>query len=225
MTAPTGQPDTGLGPSRARPAREALRLLGSTRMFSLAVEQLIELPIQQEIAGDRLSRSQWKLLEIFALTDVRNVTDIASYQGVSTAAASKAADRLVRLGLVTRNEDLDDRRHIRLALSSEGRRLVQRYLSAIEDRIENVFSTATQDGASHLAHKLDEMVATTKASEEDLRRICLQCALNRREPCLLQERRDANCNFNAHHRNSARHHEASGLDNSMVMARLRPVNV
>ena len=87
---------------RELPAQGILRLLGAARMFSLALEQLVESKVQQEVAGGRLSRTQWKLLEVFALTDVHNVTDLAAFQGVSTAAASKSADRLVRLGLLTR---------------------------------------------------------------------------------------------------------------------------
>ncbi len=171
------------------------------RMFSLAMEHLVETRVQHEIAGDRLSRSQWKLLEIFALSDVRNVTDLATYQGVSTAAASKAADRLVRLGLLNREEDLEDRRHICLSLSEEGQRIMREYASAVESRIAKVFPRVEPQQARRLAREVDDLTASAVVGREELERICLQCGLNRHEPCLVKQRLGAQCAFASHHRN------------------------
>lgn len=200
MTSTVSASKPDLAPQNAPPAQVLLELLGAVRMFSRAVEELVESKVQREIAGDRLSRSQWKLLEIFALSDVRSVTDLATYQGVSTAAASKAADRLVRLGLLTREEDMEDRRHIQLRLSQEGQRLTREYLDAIQQRMAKVFQRADLPVALRLSRELDELTATTSTSREELEQICLQCGINRHEACLLKQRMGALCAFALHHR-------------------------
>jgi DNA-binding MarR family transcriptional regulator len=169
-------------------------------MFSLVMEQLVESRVQQDMAGDRLSRSQWRLLEIFALTEVRNVTDLAAFQGVSTAAASKAADRLVRMGLLTREEDMEDRRHIQLRLSGEGQRLTRDYLAALQARVTKVFADADVLPARKLAQEMDELTATATATRSEMERICLQCAANRHTACLVQQRKGQQCAFMLHHR-------------------------
>ncbi len=70
--------------------------LGSTHVFTSAVEEILEKGILEEIAGKRLTLSQFKLLRMVALTDARTISDVALFLGVSNAAASKAVDKLVR---------------------------------------------------------------------------------------------------------------------------------
>lgn len=195
---PTSQPEMTSQGQTGVPA--LLHLLGSVRMFSLAMEQLVESRVQQDMAGDRLSRSQWRLLEVFALSEVRNVTDLAAFQGVSTAAASKAADRLVRMGLLTREEDLEDRRHIQLRLSAEGHRLTRDYLAAMQARVAKVFADAETMPARKLAQDMDDLTATALASRSEMEQVCLQCAANRHTTCLVQQRKGLQCAFAVHHR-------------------------
>lgn len=203
MTSPvsTSQPDLAAQSQPVAPG--LLELLGAVRMFSLAMEQLVETKVQRQIAGERLSRSQWKLLEMFALSDVRNVTDLATYQGVSTAAASKAADRLVRLGLLTREEDLEDRRHIHLRLSAEGKRVTQEYLNALQARLAKVFARVDAQQTRRLAREVDDLTAAAAATREELEQVCVQCAVNRHDPCLMKQRMGVNCAYALHHRGAS----------------------
>jgi DNA-binding MarR family transcriptional regulator len=62
--------------------------------------------------------------------DARTVTAISEELGISAASASRAAEGLVRKKLATRVEDSDDRRVRRLALTSKGRDLADRIISA-----------------------------------------------------------------------------------------------
>jgi|GEM_PF-2349209 len=172
-----------------------LDLIGTIRMFSDAVEELVEARLQHSIAGERLSRSQWRLLEIFALTDVENVTDLATYQRVSTAAASKAVDRLVRLGLVTRAEDPDDRRHIRLALSEEGRRLIVSYLDSLGKSINRLFPQVQQQEANAITERLEDILSNSSAAPNELEKICNRVHLTRTSACLVETRLHGSCNY------------------------------
>jgi DNA-binding MarR family transcriptional regulator len=58
------------------------------------------------------------------------LTELAPRMGLSVAAAGRAVDGLVRLGLVSRSEDPDDRRIKRLALTADGRATLARIAAA-----------------------------------------------------------------------------------------------
>lgn len=181
-----------------------LDLIGAVRMLSETVEELVERRLQQEIAGERLSHSQWKLLEIFALTEVGNVTDLATFQGVSTAAASKAVDRLVRLGLLTRTEDPDDRRHICLSLSDEGRQLINTYLNELERRITQLFPPSALVESGELTDGLEGLLASSQAMKQDLERICSRIHLTRHSACVVEQKMGGKCSHRMNSRARAR---------------------
>src|SRR5690606_35435372 len=119
--------------------------------------ELVERKLHQELAGNRLSRSQWKLLEIFATTTVGTVTEVAAYQGISTAAASKAVERLVRLNLLERAVDARARRHIRLSLSAEGRMLATSYLRQINSRVAELLEPNSVDDLAESSRVLERL--------------------------------------------------------------------
>ena len=66
-----------------------------------------------------------------------SVSALAAASQTSRSAVSKAVDALVRRGLVSRSQDLKDRRNIPLALTDEG----QRVMDAIFSEAENWLST------------------------------------------------------------------------------------
>lgn len=175
-------------------------LLGTARILALAVQETVESKLQAELAGDRLSPSQWKLLEIFATTEVGNVTEVAAYQGVSTAAASKAVDRLVRLGLLERAEDHEDRRHIRLSLTSEGRGLASAYLQRLDVRLSELFAGLSAEELLRLSEQLDQLTTGVLRAASNVTQICVQCGLNRRERCLMDKALHRQCLYHSVHR-------------------------
>jgi DNA-binding MarR family transcriptional regulator len=73
------------------------------------------------------------------------VSDIGDQLGVSNAAASQAVDRLVQLGMIERTEDPEDRRAKRLALTSEGRALIEKGIEARVKWIEGITNTLTPE--------------------------------------------------------------------------------
>ncbi|MDZ7637866.1 MAG: MarR family transcriptional regulator [Bryobacterales bacterium] len=186
---------------RESPLRNpAGQLLGAARILCLAVQETVESKLQQDLAGDRLSHSQWKLLEIFATTAVGNVTEVAAYQGVSTAAASKAVDRLVRLNLLARAEDPSDRRHIRLSLTVEGRTLTAEYLERLNRKLAEIFASADAGPLAPLREALDKLTASVLGAASNASQICVQCGLNGRESCLMEDAFARECLFHAVHR-------------------------
>lgn len=191
---------TPSGPLGSGSPCSAGQLLGAARILSLAVQETVESKLQTELAGDRLSRSQWKLLEIFATTEVGNVTEVAAYQGVSTAAASKAVDRLVRLNLVERAEDHEDRRHICLSLSAEGRALSAEYKRRLDQRLAELFGSVRPDGLLQLATDLDHLSAEVLRGAGGSNQVCVQCGLHEHDGCLMDNSLNRTCQFHSVHR-------------------------
>jgi DNA-binding MarR family transcriptional regulator len=79
------------------------------------------------IAELDLTMPQMRGLFVLDASDhVLALTELAPRMGLSVAAAGRAVDGLVRLGLVSRNEDPSDRRIRRLALTAHGRAALAR---------------------------------------------------------------------------------------------------
>jgi DNA-binding MarR family transcriptional regulator len=53
-----------------------------------------------------------------------SVSELAEVRGISRPAISQAVDILVEQGLISREQDVDDRRFVRLALTAEGNELL-----------------------------------------------------------------------------------------------------
>jgi len=81
---------------------------------------------------------------------------------------SRLVDRLVRAGLVERTSDADDRRRVRLALTTEGLR-VEGEVRLIEDAMYSEIDTLP--GVAQLVGTLTSLVAGQPAGEALKRRI------------------------------------------------------
>lgn len=72
-----------------------------------------------------LSLSQVKLLNALADAEELSLKEVSDHLGLSLPAVSRAVDGLVQRGLLTRAEDVQDRRMKRVRLSRKGRRLAE----------------------------------------------------------------------------------------------------
>ncbi len=73
------------------------------------------------------------------------VSDIGNHLGVTNAAASQMVDRMVQLGLFTRNEDTGDRRVKQIALTSQGRELVEKGVESRRRWMEKLTTTLSPE--------------------------------------------------------------------------------
>ncbi len=73
---------------------------------------------------DEVSLAQLRVLVLVASRGPLNLGSLARAMGVHPSNASRACDRLVASGLLTRSESAEDRRHLVLELTDEGRKLI-----------------------------------------------------------------------------------------------------
>ena len=97
--------------------------------------------------------------------DARTVTALSEELGISPASASRAADGLFRKKLVTRVEDPDDRRVRRLALTSRGRELADRIISARLAGLEEFTASLAGDEREKLEAALETLLKRPEIAE------------------------------------------------------------
>ncbi len=160
--------------------------LGSAHVFASAIAEVIEAQLLKDVTQNQISASQLKLLKLVSLTGPRTIGDVAAFLGVSNAAASKAVDKLVRMMLLRRGEDENDRRAIHLSLTQPSRRILANYDAAREHKLREIFQDFDPRELQKAATLLDRLSACIVDSGADLEQICLQCGIHARKKCVLR---------------------------------------
>lgn len=171
--------------------------LGSAHVFASAVSSVIEKQILSEVAENKITVSQLKLLKLVSLTDSQTVGDVANFLGISNAAASKAVDKLVKMMMLKRTEGENDRRSIHLSLNGPGRRLLTAYDSARQRKLEEIFEEFPAGDLKQAAMLLDRLSARI-VDHSNSEEMCLQCGIYFREKCLLRKLLSRNCLYQQH---------------------------
>ena len=92
----------------------------------------------------KLTLSQIAILDILSRNKESNMSDMARSMNVTTAAMTGIVDRLVRDGYVARKNDPDDRRVIKIRLTSKGSAAVKSALENKKRMITRIFSVLPQ---------------------------------------------------------------------------------
>lgn len=102
-----------------------------------------------------LSVPQVRVLVLLSSTPEMNLSGLAERVGVNPSNASRTCDRLVGAGLVTRRDNPEDRRHVTLALSAEGDRVVRDLMGRREQLLSQVVSEMTPSQRTQLMSALE----------------------------------------------------------------------
>jgi DNA-binding MarR family transcriptional regulator len=102
-----------------------------------------------------LSLTQMKTLQILGICSAEiSVKELSAHMGLSLPGASRAADGLLKRGLLERREDDVDRRIKRLQLTDAGREAVTQLNTARLHGIEDYAATLTPEQRDSLFHAL-----------------------------------------------------------------------
>jgi DNA-binding MarR family transcriptional regulator len=176
--------------------------LSSARVFAKAVRDVFEAAILQEVAGDKLTFVQLKLLYLVAQADSVTIGDAAAFLGVTSPAASKSVEKLVRRRLLRRSDIQGDRRTSQLSLTEASRRLLEAYEAARNQRAAEVFAQYLPEELQHTSELLDRLAAgiarqrPDQSAHED--ELCLQCEIYFRQRCRFKEFGARHCFYQLH---------------------------
>ena len=175
-------------------ALEAINdLLASATIFATTSSDLLA-AVLAEVAGDRLTFAQLKLLRLVDRQGRLTIGDVAAFLGISNAAASKAVDRLVRAGLLGRAEAPDDRRATEVSVTAEGRALLEEFESRSSAALLRLLSGAglrAAPGHCRRASTASRCPWPPGAGSEAS--LCFRCGLYFRDECLLRTSTDDRC--------------------------------
>jgi DNA-binding MarR family transcriptional regulator len=174
--------------------------LSGARVFAKAVRDVIEGAVLQEVAGTKLSMPQLKLLYLVAHVDSVTIGDAAAFLGVSSSAASKTVEKLVRRRLLRRSDIQGDRRSSQLSPTESSRRLLQMYEDARNRKAVEIFSQYSPDVLRHIAELLDHLacgIASRRTgTTEDA--ACMQCEIYYRNHCRFGQFGARKCFYQLH---------------------------
>ena len=117
----------------------------------LEVVQLVMRAIRVEMRSHRaasISVPQFRVLAFLIRSEGASLSDVSEHMGLTLPSMSRAVDRLVDRGLVTRRSHPDDRRRITLSLTRQGRSMLESARAATQ---------------SSLAGRLDALSASNRA--------------------------------------------------------------
>ncbi len=168
--------------------------LSSARVFAWSVREVIEKAVLRQVAGDRLTFPQLKLLYLVEHTDEHTtIGDAAAFLGISPAAASKAVDKLVRRRLLRRTEIQADRRSSQLSLTEASRKLLEAYEAARNQLAIKAFDAFSTEELRQTSELLDRLAGAFVQQGADPDHVCLQCEIYYREKCRFGELGRRNC--------------------------------
>lgn len=110
---------------------------------------------------------QLRILVRIATRGPQTSGDIATELGVHPSNATRTAEKLVRAGLIERQSNPDDRRYVRLTLTPEGERLVERVIQHRRDAIAAVLQAMPEDERVAAARAFDAFARAAGVEPSD----------------------------------------------------------
>jgi len=97
-----------------------------------------------QICCGKITMPQLLVCDYLYKEGLSNMTALANFMGVTTAAATGIVDRLVKSGFVGRQYDAQDRRVINIELSAKGREMVRKFKEGKRRMTVEVFKNLTE---------------------------------------------------------------------------------
>jgi DNA-binding MarR family transcriptional regulator len=165
-------------------------LLASASIFTSVSNELMSSQLER-LAGDQLTFAQLKLLRLVGRRGSLSVSDVAAFLGVSTAAASKAVDRLVRGGYLNRAPARGDRRVLDVTLTGEARALLGAYDRLTAEALLEHLGAIPAEELHHLADEMSRLAV--ELGTRDGEGVCFRCGIYFRDRCLLRDLQLGTC--------------------------------
>jgi DNA-binding MarR family transcriptional regulator len=118
--------------------------------------------------AEEVTLTQYRTLVVLASRGPQNLAGLAEAVGVAPASATRMCDRLVRKGLIRRRTERDDRRQLRVALTAEGRSLVDAVTGRRRHEIGRIMNEIPAEQQAVLVQALGRLAsAAGEVPEQD----------------------------------------------------------
>jgi DNA-binding MarR family transcriptional regulator len=118
--------------------------------------------------AEEVTLTQYRTLVVLASRGPQNLAGLAEAVGVTPATATRMCDRLVRKDLIRRRTERDDRRQLRVALTTRGRSLVDAVTVRRRQEIGRIMSEIPAEQQAILVQALGRLAsAAGEVPEQD----------------------------------------------------------
>lgn len=158
-----------------------------TSLFSRIMMRHMTLRSLAEVKSEGLSLPQLQCLRYLAQHGQCRLGQVSEGLSISSPAATKLVDRLVKKGLVSNCQSASDRRSAQIDLTDEGRRLIDGFRDRRLARLNGVLSRMQPDDREALLRGLEEFAATAMEDEAAIRAACLRCGIDHEDDCVVNQ--------------------------------------
>lgn len=152
-----------MGENEQRVVGENERRIVGLMMLNNTLRQDVLRHGQDLLTRYDMTVSQMRILDILGTAGTVSAQQLATALGVTPSTVTTSVDRLVRRGLVSRQEDPADRRRKRLSLTEEGQRVNEATLSQGLGLMDNVLKELTEKELGDLERLLKRMIEIRNA--------------------------------------------------------------
>ncbi len=163
---------------------ESKKLQRTVRLFCQAVSSRVFKPALDKLTDEDLTQVQLSCIRFAHLHPESSVGMIADGLGVSDAAAAKLIDRLVKKGLLIREEDSQDRRVLKIKLTEAGQNMLESVCSMEDSYFASVLRQMPSKSLQDLEHGIVDFLKVALEKPEQVDEICLKCGWSHELDCV-----------------------------------------
>ncbi len=150
----------------------------SAKLFCQAIIYRVLKPSLEGMAKEQLTEVQLSCIKYVAVHCEPSIGEIANGLSISNAASAKLVDRLVRKKLLTREEDPQDRRVLKIKLTARGQELLADIERIEEIQFKDILERMSIKEREALEIGLVSFLKAALQSPEQVEQICLHCGWN-----------------------------------------------
>ncbi|MBD3265864.1 MarR family transcriptional regulator, partial [bacterium] len=144
-------------------------------LFAAAIRQATSGEALSKKIGVHVTDAQADALRFLALNDNATVGQISVGLGHTISGATKAVNRLEKLGWVKRHNGGDDHRTVYVNLTGEGKRLTGILLMETEQRMNRILSKLRPETRERLNSVIEEFLRDFIDDDQTASNLCVAC--------------------------------------------------
>lgn len=160
------------------------KLQRTVRLFCQAVSLRVFKPALDKLSDEDLTLVQLSCIRFAHLHPESSVGMIADGLGISNAAAAKLIDRLVKKGLLIREEDSRDRRVLKIKLTETGQNILESLCLMEDQYFVSVLRRMPSKSLQNLECGIVDFLKVALEKPEQVDEICLKCGWNHELDCV-----------------------------------------
>lgn len=150
-------------------------LLQNLMLLARVTQIVLQDEVLKDVPDGELSQVRLSILRLLRRRERQSVNDLARFLGLTKAAASQNVERLVRVGLVERREDPNDRRGVWVTLTARGQRILEEVEKEQRRVLEKAMHGFEAGSLRHLSAAMRSLALSLLNQNGEEITGCLQC--------------------------------------------------